>query len=349
MPLTRYAITTTIAAMSIMPCLAGSDPVRPMLTGLNLAGAEFGDVGGEYGKAYRYPADAEIDDLARRGFTVLRLPFRWERLQPTLSADFDKDERARLDAVVAHVRGKNLAVILDVHNYARWNDKLIGSEDVPASAFADLWRRLAEAFRGQDGVVFGLMNEPHDMHTETWADAAQAAIDAVRKTGACNRILVPGNAWTGAHNWRDGDYGTPNAQAMGRVRDPLGRMSFEFHQYLDADWSGRAATCRPVAEAVAALAVATTWLEETGATGFLGEIGAGGDPQCLDGLAAMLAHVNAHAHVWHGWTAWAAGSWWPKDYPLFVGERNGHDTPQMTTFMAHRAPSDPAFASAACR
>ncbi len=41
------------------------------------------------------------------------------------------------------------------------------------------------------------MNEPHDMNTNDWKTFAQAAINAIRSTGANNLITVPGNAWTG--------------------------------------------------------------------------------------------------------------------------------------------------------
>lgn len=333
----------------LMSGVAGAEEARrSMLTGLNLAGAEFGDVGGEFGKAYRYPGDDEIADVARRGFTIIRLPFLWERLQPALSGPFDKNELARLTHVIDAARAKKLAIILNPHNYARWKDDVIGSTNVPVAAFADFWRRLAAIGNGRDGVIFGLMNEPHDMPTQDWARAAQAAIDAIRATGACNRILVPGNAWSGAHSWLSDSYGTPNAVAMAAIKDPIDKASFEFHQYLDADWSGRSATCRPPLEVVDALAVATRWLEERKATGFLGEIGAGNDPQCLAGLSAMLDHMDAHAHVWRGWTAWAAGAWWPKDYPLLLRATDGRDPPALALFTARRAVPDPAFVSASC-
>lgn len=344
----RVFVPTLLALMMATTTSHAQDkPRRPMMTGVNIAGAEFGENGGAHGTSYRYPDDAEIDGFARRGFTILRVPFLWERLQPTLSGDLDAKEFERLDHVVAHSRAKKLAIILDLHNYARRGDDVIGSDKLSIDAFADVWRRLAERYKGRDGVVFGLMNEPHDMSTETWAKAAQAAIDAIRETGACNRILVPGNAWTGAHSWTSDSYGTPNAIAMAGVRDPENRMSYEFHQYLDSDWSGRAPTCRPVNEVVAALSVATDWLEKSNATGFLGEIGAGRDPLCLDGIAAMLAHLNAHK-VWRGWTAWAAGAWWPKDYPLLLGTIDGKDTPQLAAFTKWTAPPDSEFVSAAC-
>ena len=346
----RFLAGLTGVAILTLPSSAQDAPKpRPAFTGVNLAGAEFGKPGGAHGTDYKYPAAAEIDDIAQRGFTIIRVPFLWEHLQPDLSGDFAPDELKRLDAVVARARAKKLAVILDPHNYARRGDAVIGTDTLPNAAFADFWRRLAEHYRGRDGVIFGLMNEPHDMRTETWADAAQAALDAIRATGACNRVLAPGNDWTGAHSWSSGSYGTPNAVAMANLRDPLGRTTFEFHQYLDADWSGRAKTCEPPEKVVAALAVATQWLEAKGATGFLGEIGAGADPQCLAGLDAMLAHFDAKPKVWRGWTAWAAGAWWPADYPLLLRRVGEADTPQLAVFTKWRAPADRTFAAASCK
>lgn len=302
------------------------------LTGLNLAGAEFGEPGGAYGTAYRYPSEAEIASIAKRGFTTIRLPFLWERLQPALEGPLDEAERDRIEAVVQAARSRGLVVVLDLHNFARWRGATIGSAAVPIRAFADVWTRLAGLHKGRDGVLFGLMNEPHDIRTEVWAEAAQGAVDAIRAAGACNRVLVPGNGWSGAHSWASSHYGTPNSRAMARIADPANKMSFEFHQYLDADFSGRNATCISPARAVATLAGATDWLAARRATGFLGEIGAGSNPNCLKGLDAMLAHLDAHPKQWIGWTAWAAGEWWPKDYPLLLEPRDGIDPPQLGVF-----------------
>lgn len=351
MKLSRFSLVAVCLAGSIAladQALSDEKARYPALTGLNLSGAEFGAIDGDYGTAYRYPGDDEIDDVARRGFTIIRLPFLWERLQPALGGELQVAERGRLDHVVTRALERKLAIILDVHNYARWRGEVVGSEQAPVVAFADLWRRLAERYRDRDGVIFGLMNEPHDMSTEAWASAAQAAVTAIREAGACNRILVPGNAWSGAHSWRSDAYGTPNAVAMARLDDPAKRMTFEFHQYLDANWSGSGATCRPPSEVVAALAVATEWLEEQHATGFLAEIGAGRDPRCIAGLTAMLAHLDAHTRVWRGWTAWAAGAWWPKDYPLLLRAEDGKDPPQFSTFTTWRAPAGKGFGAAAC-
>ncbi len=229
-------------------------------------------------------------------------------------------------------RAKKLAVILDLHNFARWRGAVIGSSAVPVRAFADFWGKLAALYKGRNGVVFGLMNEPHDMRTEAWAEAAQAAVSAIRAAGACNRVLVPGNGWSGAHSWMSGSYGAPNARVMVRITDPRNKTTFEFHQYLDADFSGRNAACLPPAKVAATLTGATDWLAARKVTGFLGEIGAGAGAQCLKGLDAMLSFLDAHPRQWIGWTAWAAGAWWPKDYPLLLEPREGVDPPQLAVF-----------------
>lgn len=101
-----------------------------------------------------------------------------------LNAEFDPDEVVRLDGFVNATTVKGHFVVLDPHNYARYNGKLVGSADVPNAAFADFWRRLALRYEGNPRVVFGLINEPHDIPTAQWVSAANAAIAAIRSAGA---------------------------------------------------------------------------------------------------------------------------------------------------------------------
>ena len=70
------------------------------------------------------------------------------------------------------------------------------------------------------------------------------AIAAIRKTGATNLILVPGNAWSGAHSWLQNWYGTPNATEMIKIEDPINNFSYELHQYYDSDFSGTKPECK---------------------------------------------------------------------------------------------------------
>jgi endoglucanase len=61
-------------------------------TGVNLAGAEFGKIPGRHATDYAYPSSALIDYYAQLGFNLIRVPFRWERLQPRLGAPLAGDE-----------------------------------------------------------------------------------------------------------------------------------------------------------------------------------------------------------------------------------------------------------------
>jgi endoglucanase len=69
---------------------------------------------------------------------------------------------------------------------------------VPVEVFADLWARLAERYKDNSRVIFDLMNEPNEMPIEAVKKMSQAAITAIRFSGARNPLLVEGNHWSGA-------------------------------------------------------------------------------------------------------------------------------------------------------
>jgi endoglucanase len=321
--------------------------------GVNLSGAEFGEsqLPGTYGSSYTYPTPAEIDYYRAVGMNVVRIPFRWERLQRSLYAGLDATEFSRLSYIVGYATSHGVSVLIDPHNYARYNGNLIGSAAVPHAAFADFWSRVAQQFVGNPRVLFGLMNEPHDMPTEQWLAAANAAIAAIRAAGASNLILVPGNAWTGAHSWSDSWYGTPNATVMRGVVDPGHNFAFEAHQYLDADASGTSAQVVSTTIGSQRLANFTAWLRSNGYRGFLGEfavagsaIGAGiGD----EALGDMLQYMDNNSDVWLGWSWWAGGPWWGEYMftlePQNLGQASEVDRPQLAVMQPHMLP-EPAWA-----
>jgi endoglucanase len=308
------------------------------LTGVNLAGADFGEgnLPGVYEEDYIYPSAADVDLFLERGVNVFRVPFRWERLQPTLNGAFDPVELGRLDTLVRYITKHGAKVVLDPHNYARYAGQVVGI-DIPASTLGDFWGRLAKLYKKNRGVVFGLMNEPNSMPTEVWLDDANVAIAAIRAAGARNLVLVPGNAWTGARQWDDNWYGTPNAVAMLGIVDSADNFAFDVHQYFDIDASGRyevpayagaPSPCESTIVGTLRIALFTAWLRETGNRGFIGEFGAPNDPTCLAAMDDMLQTLDASRDVFLGWTYWAAGPWWG-DYLLSVQPNDdGTDKPQ---------------------
>ena len=105
--------------------------------------------------------------------------------------------------IVAYASSKGAKVIIEPHNFARY----YGSHGRLGAGAERGLRRLLEARRGRyasdSHVMFNLVNEPHDINSEQWVGAANAAIAAIRAAGAHNTVVVPGNAWTGAHAWYD--------------------------------------------------------------------------------------------------------------------------------------------------
>ncbi len=76
-------------------------------------------------------APRQFDISAEKGFTSVRLPFKWERLQPKLKGGLDPAELKRLDDTVARLKAARLWVVLDPHNFAVYNQKQINGPDVP--------------------------------------------------------------------------------------------------------------------------------------------------------------------------------------------------------------------------
>lgn len=301
--------------------------------GVNLSGAEIksSQKPGVLNSDYRYPAANEYTYFAGKHMNTIRLPILWERLQPKAGGELDPAQLALIRQAVANAKAAKMYLIVDVHNYAKYYGHTIGSRKVPISTFNDLWRRLAIAFKSDNAVIFGLMNEPYDINPQSWATAAQASIDTIRKTGATNLILVPGALWTGAHSWYSTVAGQSNAVALASIRDPLDRYAIEAHQYLDSDSSGTSGDCVSATVGAERLRSFTEWLRLNKKRGFLGEFGTGNSATCNRALNGMLGYIESNSDVWLGWSWWAAGAWWNGAYPFNVHpDAQGRDKPQMS-------------------
>lgn len=300
---------------------------RLKFAGLNVAGAEFGKVPGRYTFDYFYPSPAELENYRRLGFNFIRLPFRWERIQPEPNGKLSGPELERLKMVVGNCKSLGLSIALDLHNYARrksaadgWKtDHLLGSPALPADTLQDVWARLAPAFSQYDNVSLGLMNEPYGLAAEQWLDIANRSIAAIRARGAENLIFVPGIAYTGAHSWM-----TSGNTVMSGVVDPGRNFAIEVHQYLDADSSGT--TGNTVSPTIGSQRIEKFeyWARKNGLKAFLGEFAAADTEDGLAAMTDMCRRVADNPDVWLGWAAWAAGSKWPKTYHFRLEPDSGN-------------------------
>lgn len=304
------------------------------LTGVNLAGANFGEGPAKHGTTHIYPTTETLDYFQNLGVNIIRLPFQWERLQPTLSGPLDPTELALLDDTVRRTTARGMKIIIDPHNFAKFKEVMIGSGNVTIEDFADFWKRVAKLYANDPDVIFLLTNEPDRIDPKLWWKAANAGIAAIRSAGAGNLIMVPGNLWTGAVHWFDDQDGVTNAELALGVEDPLSHYVFDIHQYMDSDFSGMHVVCERVDDALGYMQNMTDWLRKNGHSAFLGEFGGSIDPSCMTGLKRITDHMAQNADVWLGWSAWAAGEWWG-DYMYTLQPLNGVDRAQIVTLKPH--------------
>jgi endoglucanase len=298
---------------------------RPALIGVNLPSATFAErtLPGKEGVDYFYPDAPDMDYFVRNGMNVVRIGFLWERLQPVLNGPLDAREAQGLDSAVKAALRRRATVILDLHNYARYRGQVIGSEAVPDESLADFWARLAAIYGGNDEIIFGLMNEPHDIDAEQWRRAAQSAILRIRQAGARNLILVSSSRWDGASHF------TADGEIWKQIADPGDNFAFEVHQYVDVDNTGTHRDCPDTRVGLAAIQAVTRWMQENRRKALLSEFGASDRTDCLAALALMLSFIQQHSDTWLGWTYFAGGRGWADDDVLSIQPVANKDKPQM--------------------
>jgi aryl-phospho-beta-D-glucosidase BglC (GH1 family) len=316
--------------------------------GINVAGAEFSSLG-----VPAFEKRQSFAFLASRGYSVVRIPFLWESMQPTLSGDLAPAAMDKLQSAITDAADAGLSVILDVHNYAIYDGRTYGDPGSFTEAdFADLWRRLAETFRSEPAVVgYGLMNEPRALPTVNgvsgnlrWQHAQQAALDAIRATGDTTCVMVSGYTAGTMGGWLNTTHGQPEPY----ITDPADNFRWEAHHYWDVGSTGKYMTTYSDAVSTGfgtsqGDAVRTRtyfelnqwieWLEKYDQKGFIGEFGwpssenAGSeaDAAAWNSLAEMyLNRIDAADPdlVWT--TAWATGARWSARYSLqFYGATDG--------------------------
>ncbi|KAF4635569.1 hypothetical protein G7Y89_g2508 [Cudoniella acicularis] len=264
---------------------------------------------GRFGVDYAFINKTAIDVFVDQDHVNLfRVAFLLERMCPPttgLGAKFNQTHfDLYADAINYITKTKGAYVILDPHNYMRYNDpsqqpmtgSVIGNSTDPKAAttkqFAEFWGELAGRFKGNERVIFGLMNEPHDMSTDLVLANDQAAIDAIRKAGAKQ-------LWTG--------YSPSSATALANIKDPLNNTAIDIHEYLDADFSGSHVSCN--SSGPANLADVTAWLKANKFKAIVSEFGAANGTQCASYLSDMINYMASNEE-YIGWAAWAAGPFW---------------------------------------
>lgn len=327
---------------------------RVQFGGVNIAGFDFGsyDTCGKVTQApYVDPNNyvAQINHFVKDDkLNAFRLPVSWQylvnqfdgadlglnRLSQSNFAIYDSLVSGCLDA------GASLCII-DLHNYARFNGKIIGQDGPSAAQFASIWSQLATKYASQSRVAFGLMNEPHDESCNSpnggvisitgWAATLQAAVNAIRQAGATSQmILLPGKGWTHANTYLPSNSDGSGPALMG-ITDPAGgtsKLVFEVHEYLDSNNSG--CNCNCVTNNVGTnygrggLSNLADYLRSNGRFALLTETGGLNNANCAQFLCQELSYLASNSDVFLGYTAWSAGGF-DTNYELtLTPTRNGN-------------------------
>ena len=123
---------------------------------------------------------------------MFRVAFLMERLAPNgVGSAFNTAYLANLTASVNYITSKGAYAVLDPHNFGRYNGAIIND----VAAFGSFWTKLADLFKTNSKIVFDTNNEYHDMDQTLVLNLNQAAINAIRATGATSQyIFVEGNS-----------------------------------------------------------------------------------------------------------------------------------------------------------
>lgn len=221
------------------PIVESNTAIPGLMRGVNIAGGEYEQTGfnntalGTYDTDYRYPDAGSYSFIYSKGHRIVRLPFRWERLQPTLGGALDATEVARLKTSLDGAQAAGIKVILDCHNYARYitstGTLVMGDGTLTNAHLNDFWTKMVTEFNAHAAVwAYDIMNEPHTLVNSAaqWQTASQEALTAIRNAGSTKFIMVPGYNWSAARVW------TTNHPSPW-ITDPSNKFMYECHMYFD--------------------------------------------------------------------------------------------------------------------
>jgi endoglucanase len=334
----KKLIGALLVASGLLACAQGNAAaLAPYGNGLplvhmNVAGPGFNDrvLPGRNGYDYAFPASDYLDRWQTRGIRIIRLSVLWERLQPVAEKELNTEYAQGIDKFLSQAAKRNMGVILDIHNYGRYYQKVIGTSDVPLSYYEGFMRRVAHRWKDTPGLVgYDLMNEPYGAADAYWPSVAQVGINGVRASDPAKAIYVEGKSWSNALNWP-----TLNGELL-LLKDPANNLVFSAHMYADVDASGTYQTAIPanfdLDLAVNRVKPFVEWLIRNNRRGQLGEFGVPNDPRYLQAMDRLLTYLHTKCVPM---AYWAAGPLWG-NYALSIEPDGKVDKPQWAVVGPH--------------
>lgn len=339
---THLKVDSSLGANDLQ--IAGTATPAPtqFLRGINIMdlGIAKEVVPGVYGTNYTKPSLHALRSLKDRGMQVVRIPFKWERIQYVWGGPLESAYLGYLMQVLRDANSVGLKVIVDMHNYARYRrngvEILFSDANGPTQAqYADVWKKIVNAIRADANAynavwAYDIMNEPHNLKAakgyatpqKLWEGYAQAAVSGIRATGEKKLIHVEGYSFSSAADWAKN-------HAAPFVKDPLNNIMYHAHMYMDWNTAGVYNTKSHAEETalaksqghasvgargIARLKVFANWCAQFKQQCFLGEFGwptagvVGASEARLWNREGeeLMTYMD---QIGMGGTMWATGSW----------------------------------------
>lgn len=190
--------------------------------GVNLVGGECADDAAEHLASHGeyLPFDNAAELFLYKGMNTFRIAVAWEYLANREGDFFWPPHKymLKLDATIKSLTDKNATVILDLHNYMRYNPSDVtlnerntdpeGADVLTNATIYRMWRNLASRY-SSPYIVYGMMHEPHSLSDTrlNWLirEAFSGIRDGEKLSGVpltnTHLILVPCNNRDRLHTW----------------------------------------------------------------------------------------------------------------------------------------------------
>lgn len=140
--------------------------------------------------------------------------FNAVRLCTAMGWEFAKNNNTDIDSIIKAFTSRNIVVMIEVHDYTGTYPPEEGyrsGDDVyvyPMTVLKQWWIDVANRFKDNPYVWLNIMNEPgpddSKASAETWYKVHEEMIDAIRKTGAENIIVLDEHGWGQGSGYRGG-------------------------------------------------------------------------------------------------------------------------------------------------
>ena len=163
--------------------------------GINLGNALEAPKEGEWGLTIK---PEYLNVIKKAGFTHVRIPIRWSaHANAGAPYTIDSEFLNRVDEVVREALSDNLLVIINMHNYAEFEQ----DPDKHRDRFLSMWDQIAQHFRNlSPNVAFEIYNEPcKGLTEEKWNMILARALQIIRASNPARYVVVGPTSWNNVY------------------------------------------------------------------------------------------------------------------------------------------------------